>query len=544
MRLSMMLLALLALGVPVSHADRTTFEDTKTQVAPLLDKAPVIDGVIDPTEWQRASTWKITVDPTLSDGIRGGALGDGAANPPVDNNDLSFQVYAGYDQNNLYVAVRVTDDIIQTDSADADSANGSTWLDDGIEVFIDGDNSNFATRDTTGTNKEIVGTGGQFVITANNAYRDAEAGRPGYGATAAWFAKTSLTATGYDAEFRFSLKAIGSPKPGDVIGFTVAVNDDDDGGNGDRQVIWVGLPHTEATYGNLVFSGKVYAAPKVSAPTVDGAIKPGEYVGAAEIKINPFTAVFDVASGDDTFALSDLSYSAWVVHDAEAVYVGVDVTDNLVVNDTAAAGSEDQTTWEDDSVEIFFDADFDRELAHSTQQFEGQYVFTANGAWRDNEANNPTFGRDNDWFAATSKTAKGYQVEFKVKKSALFNPKDGAVMGFQIAANDDDGSGRKAQFGWNGLAHAEYTYGRLTLSAPASGKVTVNGIKLSGDKLEVSVTTSNPSGIHVVQRTSSIAAPQWTDVGNVTFSAGTAGTVVAILPKPSSSPEFYRVLLR
>ena len=120
MRLSMMLLALLALGVPVSHADRTTFEDTKTQVAPLLDKAPVIDGVIDPTEWQRASTWKITVDPTLSDGIRGGALGDGAANPPVDNNDLSFQVYAGYDQNNLYVSVRVNVDIIKMYSSEAE----------------------------------------------------------------------------------------------------------------------------------------------------------------------------------------------------------------------------------------------------------------------------------------------------------------------------------------------------------------------------------------------------------------------------------------
>ena len=74
-----------------------------------------------------------------------------------------------------------------------------------------------------------------------------------------------------------------------------------------------------------------------------------------------------------------------------------------------------------------------------------QYVFTANGAWRDNEANNPTFGQDGDWFAGTSKTAGGYQVEFKVKKSALLNPQDGATLGFHIALNDDDGSGGKAQ---------------------------------------------------------------------------------------------------
>src|SRR6185436_5992894 len=152
--------------------------------------------------------------------------------------------YAGYDAENLYVAVRVTDSTITTDNALEGSANGNTWMDDSVEVFVDGDNSNFPIRDTSGTNPEVVGTGGQFVITANNAYREAEAGNPGFGENAAWFAKTTVNDTGYDAEFRISLSAIGNPKPGDVIGFTVAVNDDDDGDAGERQVIWVGLPHT------------------------------------------------------------------------------------------------------------------------------------------------------------------------------------------------------------------------------------------------------------------------------------------------------------
>ena len=59
----------------------------------------------------------------------------------------------------------------------------------------------------------------------------AVAGNPGYGETAAWFAVTTVTATGYDAEFRISLAILGNPKPGDIIGFNVAVNDDDDGGD-------------------------------------------------------------------------------------------------------------------------------------------------------------------------------------------------------------------------------------------------------------------------------------------------------------------------
>jgi hypothetical protein len=222
------------------------------------------------------------------------------------------------------------------------------------------------------------------------------------------------------------------------------------------------------------------------------------------------------------------------------------VTDDLVVNDTAPAGSEDMTTWEDDSVEILFDANHSHDTGRGTGRFEGQYVFTANGAWRDNEANNPAFGKDNDWFAATSKTSKGYQVEFKVKKSALFNPQDGAAMGFHIALNDDDGSGRKAQLGWSGRAHSEFTYGHLTLSAPVGGggKPSISGIKVNGNNLEVSFTTPSPSGTRVVQQASNIASPQWTDVGNVTFSTGTSGATVAAFPKPSSSPGFYRVVIR
>ena len=232
---------------------------------------------------------------------------------------------------------------------------------------------------------------------------------------------------------------------------------------------------------------------------------------------------------------------------ADAIYVAIDVTDDMVVNDTAEAGSEDKTTWEDDSVEIFFDADHDLELGRGVGQFEGQYVFTANGAWRDNEANNPTFGRDADWFAATSKTSRGYQVEFKVKKTALFNPADGAVLGFHIAANDDDGSGRKAQLGWSGVAHHEYTYGALTLQAATSGgggnKLTIKSIAVVGDKLQVSLSTGGTSGTPVLQGTPTINSPQWTDVPNAAFSTQ-GGVTTATFAKPTSSTEFYRVTVR
>jgi len=78
-------------------------------------------------------------------------------------------------------------------------------------------------------------------------------------------------------------------------------------------------------------------------------------------------------------------------------------------------------------------------MGRGVQGFEGQYVITANGAWRDNEANNPQFGEADDWFGAFSLTDGGYQIEFKVKKSALSDPAQGANLGFNIAINDDDG---------------------------------------------------------------------------------------------------------
>ena len=135
---------------------------------------------------------------------------------PADNSDLSFQIRARYDANNLYIAVQVIDSSIMTDSAEAGSRNGNTWMDDSVEVFVDGANANDA---AWATNQ----LGGQYVITANNAYRENEAGNPGYGETAAWFAKTTANAagTGYDAEFRISLATLGNPKPGDIIGFSV-----------------------------------------------------------------------------------------------------------------------------------------------------------------------------------------------------------------------------------------------------------------------------------------------------------------------------------
>ncbi|MBL9168532.1 MAG: hypothetical protein JNN07_12385 [Verrucomicrobiales bacterium] len=547
-------LSLFLFSAGLCLADRATLDETKTQFALPLETAPTIDGVIDTAEWNRAAgannNWRTRIV-TVTDAegnsvqeIRGGSIGD-AGTVPADDADLSFSIFAGYDADYLYVAVRVRDSAVVSDSAAEGSANGTTWMDDSVEVFIDGDNSNYPVRDTLGSTPGVVGTGGQYVITANNAYREAEAGNPGYGEEAdkAWYAKTTVTATGYDAEFRIALKSIGNPAVGENIGFTVGVNDDDDSGVGERQVIWVGKPHTECSYGNLVLGHRSYTAPKVTeSPVVDGVINAAEYAGAERISLDGTSGNSELDGLADGFARGDLNYRAWAVHDQDAVYVAVDVVDDQIFTESAAPGSEDGSTWEDDSVEIFFDADHSKDLARGTKLYEGQYVLTANGAWRDNEANNPTFGEEGDWYAVSKPSFKGYQVEFKVKKTALLDPADGTVMGFNVAVNDDDGANRKSQLNWDGRPHSEFTYGQIVLGGGTDGStLRISGVEQSGNNVKLTFIASNAGATYAVETASNIAAPQWGAVGGVSFGVGAGGSLTATFPKPTGKAQFYRV---
>lgn len=474
----MCMVLMVGLGTQSVLADRATYDPTKGAVALPMSSPPTIDGMLnfDAEQWNNvgggkgggASNWYMFYTADAEDFLYGGDVTSGEG--PIEAGDCDISIWVGYDADNLYVGVQVKDNDPWTENCAEGTANGSTWLDDSVEVFIDGDNSNFATSDTTGTNQEVVGSGGQYVITANNAYREAEAGNPGYGESKAWYAKTSYLDAGYEAEFRISLKTIGSPKKGDIVGFSVAVNDADAGGA--RQVMWCGKPHTEVLYGNLLMGPQTYTAPKVTkAPTIDGKISANEYAGASTITVDNHTGFYDTGSRDDTWPDGDNAFKAWLVHDNEAIYVGLDVTDDAIFTDTAAAGSEDGSTWEDDAMEIFFDANNDKNPTYTNSSladhppFEGQYVLTPNGAFRDNEAGNPIYGVNDDWYGLASQGTAGYQLEFKVKKSALLNPADGAVMGFDIAMDDDDGAGRKLQLMWQGQAHYEPSYGTLTLSA-------------------------------------------------------------------------------
>ena len=520
-----------------------TLDATRTEHA-LSITAPVIDGeinVANPDEWRFAAGnsdyWQIYPDPLAlaADGLRGGALGTGTA--PADLDDLSVKIFAGFDTNYLYVAVRVRDSLIQNDSAAADSANGNTWEDDSVEVFVDGANAN-------APNWAAGQIGGQFVIAANNAYREAEAGNPGYGENAAWYAKTAPLAdgTGYEAEFRISLAILGNPEPGDVLGFTVAVNDDDDGGTRERQVIWAGTAHQPVTYGNLVLGAQSYSAPKVTtAPTQDGRINAGEYGDAAEIRVNAQAGVVYIPGADDDLPLTDLDYKVYVVHDTNAVYLAFDVTDDTISSDTAGTvQGPGLSTWDDDSVEIFFDLDNSKAFGGGTVLgggvFEGQYTLTPVNTYFDGSPSTDA-KKGEHWFAEAALTATGYQIEFKILKSTLGNPEDNAPIGFHVAINDDDQVGDYSHIGWTGQAHHEYTYGTLTLAGGATG-AGLRIAEITPDFASGNITLRWEGGTAPFQvvRASSASGP-WQTEGAV--QAGNTLTVPGVLK--TSNRNFYRI---
>jgi hypothetical protein len=216
----------------------------------------------------------------------------------------------------------------------------------------------------------------------------------------------------------------------------------------------------------------------------------------------------------------------------------------------------------DDSIEVFFDADESDILPTYHQNippdamFDGQYVFTANGARRDAEAANPSFGAANDWFAAVQSHAAGYTVEFKVKKSALPlpAPSTGIPFGFNICINDDDGDragDRKAQLNWSGRPHNEFTYGTLTLSdstgsgggepAPAFTGISVAVDDITGLATATVTWTSVAGKSYRVDRSPTMADASWTEINPNWPSGGTSTSYTDSDIPAGTDVVFYRV---
>jgi hypothetical protein len=221
---------IMLIGIDSIQAQKLDTDGSQLIEAPFTTSTPVIDGVISSGEWDQAESNTV-------DFITLGVSGDGA-DTSDGLEDISYEFSVMYDDLYLYIAVDVTDDIyvstnygqrLQWDMPVA-------WENDAVEYFFDGDMSRNEENNRT---PEETATGGQyiFVTEADDAplpfvTAELQGGheRP-YGTEAddVWYAQTVADRSTGDwvQEARFALSIIGSPQPGESIGFNINVDDVD-----------------------------------------------------------------------------------------------------------------------------------------------------------------------------------------------------------------------------------------------------------------------------------------------------------------------------
>ena len=141
--------------------------------------------------------------------------------PPSSPNDLAANFKTMWDQNNLYLFVDVTDDVLKNDAA-------NPWENDAVEVYIDAANSKAASYGPTDyqyifawdkTSPKIYETKHQRIEGVQYAM--------------------VTTDTGYRLEIKFPWSTFGTkPHSGAKIGLDVHVCDNDSGGKRDTKLTW------------------------------------------------------------------------------------------------------------------------------------------------------------------------------------------------------------------------------------------------------------------------------------------------------------------
>ena len=141
------------------------------------------------------------------------------------NNTSTFGVL--WDDNYLYIAASVQDNSLFNDSS-------NPWEDDGIEIYIDGNNDKGGTYDLNDLQviKEYSGTD---LFTSRTV-------------TGVLHANQTISG-GYTIEVAIPWSALDNLSVGEgtEIGFSLGVNDDDNGTNRESQVVWAG---TSSNYNN------------------------------------------------------------------------------------------------------------------------------------------------------------------------------------------------------------------------------------------------------------------------------------------------------
>lgn len=203
--------------------------------------APSLDGSVDGV-WSQATAYS----------LQRVSINNGPASSPSAAN-ISANFRGLYNATNLYLLIDVTDDVRSTDNVN------EWWMNDSVELFVDGNLSR-------GTSYDGVNDRQLAMTFANAAFIAGSGGLPV--PAGAQFVRVVTSGNSYRIEAVLPLSAIGvSAQAGTRFGFEVGVNDDDDGGMINYRLNWNDAAAGAWLNPSLFGIGELQAPPPTATPT-------------------------------------------------------------------------------------------------------------------------------------------------------------------------------------------------------------------------------------------------------------------------------------
>ena len=232
--------------------------------APALSPANAADASTDEVESRKSKAEGPYNHPTIqlsnypTDGgwtfvsVTNGVCDD-VCGAPCGYNDLTYHFRCFHDAGGLIVETVVRDDDVATDTCPEGAIDCRSWLDDCAEVFIDGEMARL--DDSRKEDGKHLWHGGEFVLVANGAAQSNSSAAPkgyippsrafgGELPDANWWTGEAFILPGYGHAERFYIpwRSMGHKKTPAQIGFTISLQDDDNGGERDHTLYWTGNP--------------------------------------------------------------------------------------------------------------------------------------------------------------------------------------------------------------------------------------------------------------------------------------------------------------
>ena len=212
------------------------------------------------------------IEPVQVDGqISAGEWEDAITNSKIENlvngtvdgiEDLSASVSVKWDETNLYFLFQLTDDVRSLDSTDGDPEVLNTFDDDSIEIYLDINNTKTGSLDQFNKRYQY-----RFIPQDDGEIESFPSLLPTEGIQLATLGDQSYI---LEISMPWATLNFDNPVEGHVMGFEVALNDDDDGDRRDGQLKWYSTGPDDwrepAKWGSLLLTAPVT---EIDNPTIE-----------------------------------------------------------------------------------------------------------------------------------------------------------------------------------------------------------------------------------------------------------------------------------